>query len=468
MTIERMSLLFVVFVLSVSTLSYNLGSNGAFSGSGGSVQSAGWLSGWSYRKAHNITGSIAGEQFNYQMMLNVRYDNGMDMDGEVYLDGKCRSDFGDIRFTDTAGENLSYWIRQKVDAVQALFCVKMSYIPQSLGYTTVYVYYGNPNATTTSNKDWTFPLCSDFEDGTMQGWTISWSTCIVGNGVSTSAYERTYSREAGRLYGTWNGAGAGHFYERFRTSLYLASGTYHVEGAGRFDTLHSWEVPKEIKLMVGEITVSNVSNPGTEWHWLSGNFTLNVGGYVELGAEFHLLFIDGYGDFVESYFIDAILVRKWCNPEPQHGTWSREQTSADNTPPEIASVVWTPTCPYPFVPSSVPRQREPVLVQANATDYESGIAAVYLSFRAIGSQWWNTSMIYNLTLRLWTAVIPGQTANTTVEFFVTAYDLTGNVRTGTIHDYSVKYLILGDVNGDGICDLKDVFMVHKNYGKTSP
>jgi len=37
-----------------------------------------WLSGWLYRKAHNVTGSIAGGQFNYPIMLNVRFDSGVD------------------------------------------------------------------------------------------------------------------------------------------------------------------------------------------------------------------------------------------------------------------------------------------------------------------------------------------------------------------------------------------------------
>lgn len=59
-------------------------------------------------------------------------------------------------------------------------------------------------------------------------------------------------------------------------------------------------------------------------------------------------------------------------------------------------------------------------------------------------------------------------ANTTVEFFIAAYDLSGNLATSAVQSYNVRYLILGDENGDGKADLEDVFMVHKNYGKTSP
>lgn len=466
MTIKKIPLLLVLFALSVTVISYGLGANGAISGNGGSVQSGGWLSGWQYRKAHNITGSTAGAQFNYQVMLNVHYDYGYDIGGEVYLNGKCRSDFGDVRFTDTTGGNLSYWIQQKVDAVQALFWVKIGYIPQSPAFTTIYVYYGNPNTTTASNRNWVFPLYSDFEDGTTQGWTISWGTFVTVNGVSTQSYEGVYSRVAGQDRGS-GAAGNGDFYESFRNYVYLASGTYWFEGVARFTLHDSYQIPRGVKLLSDGVAIFSLSDPETVWHRLSGNFTLTESKITELDVEFHL-FTSGLIGGDNPFYVDSVFVRKWCNPEPQHGMWSSEQASADNTPPEIASVVWTPTCPYPFVLSAEPRQREPVLVQANASDSESGMEAVYLSYRANGSQWWNTSMTYNVSSKLWTTVIPGQAANMTVEFFVTAYDNSGNLKASTTNSYAVKYLILGDENGDGICDLKDVFMVHKNYGKTSP
>jgi len=47
-------------------------------------------------------------------------------------------------------------MQQKVDGVQALFWVDMGFIPQHPDNATVYLYYGNPNASTTSNKDWMF------------------------------------------------------------------------------------------------------------------------------------------------------------------------------------------------------------------------------------------------------------------------------------------------------------------------
>ena len=89
-----------------------------------------WLSNWTYRKAHNISGSTAGTQINYPMMMNVHYDNGFDFEGDVYLNWKCRADFGDIRFTDWDGQTLfDYWIEQQVNSDYAIIWVEAQIFP---------------------------------------------------------------------------------------------------------------------------------------------------------------------------------------------------------------------------------------------------------------------------------------------------------------------------------------------------
>lgn len=284
-----------------------------------------WFSNWLYRKAHNITGSTAGGQTNYPVMINVHYDNGVDYESEVYLSGKCRMDFGDIRFTDQTGINsLDYWIQQKVDGVQALFWVEIDYVPPSPNCATVYIYYGNSDASTTSNKDWTFSLASTFDDGTTESWSISWSSHVIWDGVSTIAFEGDYSRCAGRRYGS-SYAGNGDFYEHFKSRVYLSSGSYRMEGAARHIVWDSYRIPRGIKLLASGVTVDGVSDPGTLWHWLSGNFTLTTSGYIELKVEFHLR-VQNLENGYQSYFIDSVFVRKWCYPEPAHGMWGTEET----------------------------------------------------------------------------------------------------------------------------------------------
>jgi hypothetical protein len=78
------------------------------------VTATGWLTGWSYRKSHVINAAKdAGT--NYQIKITVHYGSGTDTSGDVYLNGKCRTDFGDIRFTDDDGITLlDYWIENSM------------------------------------------------------------------------------------------------------------------------------------------------------------------------------------------------------------------------------------------------------------------------------------------------------------------------------------------------------------------
>ena len=85
-------------------------------GSWGSEETSGsnWLSGWSYRKSHEIQGSTAGAVSDYQIKIVVHRKDGTDSGMHVYVGDKCQSDFDDIRFTDANGNELDYWLEEKV------------------------------------------------------------------------------------------------------------------------------------------------------------------------------------------------------------------------------------------------------------------------------------------------------------------------------------------------------------------
>ncbi|MEM5810201.1 MAG: DUF2341 domain-containing protein [Candidatus Aenigmatarchaeota archaeon] len=69
---------------------------------------------------------------------------------QALYQAKARLDYGDIRFTDSDGTQLNYW--QEADGK---FWVKVPSIPAS-STKTIYVYYGNPNATSASSFGNTF------------------------------------------------------------------------------------------------------------------------------------------------------------------------------------------------------------------------------------------------------------------------------------------------------------------------
>jgi len=134
-------------------------------------------------------------------------------------------------------------------------------------------------------------------------------------------------------------------------------------------------------------------------------------------------------------------------------------------PPEVSSVSWYPTCPYPYVEATTPRQGEPVAIRAIV--HGSDLESVQLSYRANGGNWWNTSCTSGLP-GSWFAYIPGQLGNTTVEFFVTVYDSIGETDASSLYTYVVQSLLVGDIDGDGDVDIFDIVMAATNYGKTYP
>jgi len=111
---------------------------------------------------------------DYQILLKVNYDSDM------------QADFDDLRFTDSDGITvLSYWIMEKTDSAVAYVWVKVPSIPGS-GSKTIYMYYGNPSVSSTSDGEETFDFFDDFGadnalntdkwDEAKTGATIDWSS----------------------------------------------------------------------------------------------------------------------------------------------------------------------------------------------------------------------------------------------------------------------------------------------------
>lgn len=140
-----------------------------------------WLPGWTYRKSHVINPST-GAGTNYQVQIIVHYGSGTDSGCDVYLNGHCRTDFGDVRFTGSdAVTQLSYWMENKTDDVNAVFWVKIT-DDLSLNPVTIYIYYGNDAITTTSDGTATFPIMFDSFD----------SSTTIGDRYATTAYGSSY------------------------------------------------------------------------------------------------------------------------------------------------------------------------------------------------------------------------------------------------------------------------------------
>ncbi len=115
-----------------------------------------WNAAWPYRRAITIYGRTDAEQSDYQILVNLNEKN---------FDFKHTEAGGDdIRFMDFEGNILSYWIEQwNPENKYAAIWVKAPKIPATTDEAeTIYMYYGNLEASNTSNEKTTFIVGDTF------------------------------------------------------------------------------------------------------------------------------------------------------------------------------------------------------------------------------------------------------------------------------------------------------------------
>ncbi|MBO8181792.1 MAG: DUF2341 domain-containing protein [Archaeoglobus sp.] len=144
-------------------------------GAGGSVCPAGW----GYWR--EITIDNPGTDL-------VDYQIKVELDNSNFDFSKANSDGSDIRFYDSdSTTQLNYWI-EEWGSSHAIIWVKVPSIPS--GTKKIYMFYGNPSATSLSDGSSTFDFFDDFNSDTSSNYTIRerWS------GSPTFIWEPTNSR----------------------------------------------------------------------------------------------------------------------------------------------------------------------------------------------------------------------------------------------------------------------------------
>jgi prepilin-type N-terminal cleavage/methylation domain-containing protein len=127
------------------------------------------LSGYSKRKSISVSSSSPAT--DYQVKLDVVYDNDM------------QADFDDLRFTSSDGKTiLNHWVESKIDSNSSVVWVKIPNLVS--GGNTIYMYYGNSLANSISSGDNTFSFFDDFNSGSVNfsKWSVTGSPTI-SNGV---------------------------------------------------------------------------------------------------------------------------------------------------------------------------------------------------------------------------------------------------------------------------------------------
>jgi PKD repeat protein len=110
----------------------------------------------------------------------------------IYVGDHCREDYGDVRFTDSTGAELAYYLWPGFDAASARVCVRLEGADAAGAVT---VHYGNPSATTTSDGSAAYLLFDHF-DGTTLNTTI-WQN--NGRTTGTGTFSVTVANSAMRV-----------------------------------------------------------------------------------------------------------------------------------------------------------------------------------------------------------------------------------------------------------------------------
>ena len=132
-----------------------------------------WNINWGYRKSITVTNNTTTALTNFQVQIPVTYNANM------------KTDFSDIRFTNASQTPLNYWIETYATSSSATAWVQVDAVPGSAS-STIYMYYGNAGATSSSSIGSTFVFGDDFNGTTTIDtgkWAITNSTgWSVANG----------------------------------------------------------------------------------------------------------------------------------------------------------------------------------------------------------------------------------------------------------------------------------------------
>jgi len=287
----------------------------------------------------------------------------------VLFNKKCRTDFGDIRFTSSDGTTpLDYFIEDKVDGERAVFWVKVPSIPAYPDSTTIYVYYGNPSAASVSNGAATFPLWfDDFDDG------------VVGTEYVKVEGTENVTESGGLLYietnalGTFQGvyidittpddvriiakgregAGAQGTSENKQFGVYgrfTNSNTFYILRVLDSDKGSLW-VKRLSKHVAGTATTleekeNNWDAYASEWYFFDlGYYGTVIRGTIRKerwsitylnGTDTEItsgktgLFV-GWDDFTWSFEFDWVALAKYVDPEPTNEAWGSEESQPVTT-----------------------------------------------------------------------------------------------------------------------------------------
>ncbi|MEM5815256.1 MAG: DUF2341 domain-containing protein, partial [Candidatus Aenigmatarchaeota archaeon] len=259
---------------------------------------------WQYRRPITINNTLNSNTLtDYQVLVTL--------DTQALISaGKMRSDCGDIRFTDSDGITLlNYWLESGCNSANTKIWVKIPSIPANSNK-TIYLYYGNPYATSTSNGDDTFIFFDDFEIN--RGWIYSENgTAWNGNYTTKDKYEGNYSYLISYPSNTPSLPG---YYGRISKSINIPLEQIKVEVRVKDSYTGSTSEYHFKQIYLGDNLLWEDDVAGNEgWLYVSVNITPNTGIENLILQVYDKKGVSNFG--IETYW-DIVKLRKYTSPEP--------------------------------------------------------------------------------------------------------------------------------------------------------
>lgn len=490
----------VVLFFCISLLSFFVPNNFLVFGDGES-----WLTGWTYRKSHTVV-NATGSGTNYQVLINVDYGSGSDSGDTVYLDGNCESDFVDIRFTDNDGDTLlDAWNVSQTDGDSVSCWVEVA-DDLSTSNVTIYIYYGNSEASPYWDGLATFIRWDDFDLDYSVDDTVNASRGWATEGISGGSYVLIKSNpdgsglvarieENGDATNTMLQSHFGGEYENIAVHLSIRRGQ-----------------DRTIYMYARDDNTTTVAHSGVDWtqdyfsyydgSWTPFSPTLAIGVNTWYEIEYHIdrntdhyaieyggseyigdfyQYVDGIDAFfmhnlrtqVGTLYVDNFFVRKYQEVEPTHGPWGSEESQTGDSYPDYYNVGdngitqvgmtvtvycnWTDdlnldTCYLETNTTGTPVNSS-ISVSgtsswANGTitlNYTAGLVVYYRWFCSDNASQWNTTSLYNITTT--SLYLTFQINNSTRgRFYVDSVYTPGG--TSYPFDYSETVFLLGATYSD--------------------
>ena len=335
-----------------------------------------WLSGWDYRQPINIS-NTAGDLTNYQVKIDLNSSN-------VGSNFNWSNNGSDIRFTNSTDDELNFWIESwNSTGQEATIWVNVSYLANNTN-TTIYMYYGNSEASSASDGEATFGFfdggneCSSWISSTSNHGTINCATYY-----DKQAIKFTDTSSNGNLfYYRSDLPSSNNFYFGWSSYLETTGGAsdviYELSNANSTDTRATIVEPHRIDQDNFDVTyngspVKHRIGVLNQWrHYLlkidDSEDTYHV--YIDniensstspttfyqspLGNLIRLNIVGGY-DFSGSFYLTSFFFATYTSPEPTVSSFGSEEESGPfsitlNSPPNQITL-YDPTPDFNFIVS---------------------------------------------------------------------------------------------------------------------